>query len=298
MLAVLFFVNRLSEFFLHFWTSGTCGLIWCALNYPVSLKTLLYTLWNQWQLHPFLTMTWVRANLQVRRMWWSSVLPNFLSLFHVMECRCRAHLEMKYSMRQFAIKLWESQGSKKQASSRQVVHRWSQHQFSAQLSCILSSGKQFSTCEHKANESLTTDWHSDRTQVSLKLTEHMNREDGVGENWCARMLLRWWRQLDSCLCTVSALVRDQICKERFVVVIATLITGLLYWQCRTQRLDSVMIIGYVGRSCCQLCHHHSLCFCNHRTQPCCQWSQDEWRSLWFGCMLSHQICKLKIAHDH
>lgn len=43
--------------------------------------------------------------------------------------------------------------------------------------------------------------------------------------------------------------------------------------------DSFMIIGYVGRSCCQLCHHHSLCFCNHRTQPCCQWSQDEWRSL-------------------
>lgn len=152
MLAVLFLVNLLSEFFLHFQTSGTCGLIWCALNYPVSLKALLYTLWNQWQLHPFLAMTSVRANLQVRRMRWSSVLPNFLSLFHVMECRCRAHLEMKYSMRQFAIKLWESQGSKKQASSLQVVHKWSQHQFGARFSRILSSGKQFSTCEHKANE--------------------------------------------------------------------------------------------------------------------------------------------------
>jgi hypothetical protein len=207
MLAVLFLVNLLSEFFLHFQTSGTCGLTWCALNYPVSLKTLLYTLWNRWQLHPLLAMTWVRANLQVRRMWWSSVLPNFLSLFHVMERRCRAHLAMKYSMRQFAIKLWESQGSKKQASSRQVVHRWSQHQFSAQLSCILSSGKQFSTCEHKANESLTTDWLSDRTQVSLTLTEHMKREDGVGENWCASMLLRWWRHVDLCLCALIAFVR-------------------------------------------------------------------------------------------
>lgn len=57
MLAVLFLANFLSEFFLHFWTSGTCGLIRCALNYPVSLKTLLYTLWNQWQLHPFQAMT-------------------------------------------------------------------------------------------------------------------------------------------------------------------------------------------------------------------------------------------------
>lgn len=134
-------------------------------------------------------MTWVRANLQVRRMWWSSVLPNFPSLFYVMECRCRAHLEMKYTVWD---NLQSSCGSHRGPRSKQAVFKLFTDE--ANINLVHSSA---AFC-HQVNNSvpvntkqmsLKTDWHSDRTQVSLTLTEHLNGEDGVGENW--RALMPW-----------------------------------------------------------------------------------------------------------
>jgi hypothetical protein len=166
---------------------------------PVVLYDVLWTI--QCPSRPFFTLCGTSGSCIPSRpspelgqtcRWGGCDGPLFSQIFH--HCFMLWNADAEHTLRWSTVwdNLQSSCGSHRGPRSKQAVFKLFTDE--ANINLVHSSA---AFC-HQVNNSvpvntkqmsLKTDWHSDRTQVSLTLTEHLNGEDGVGENWRA---LRPW----------------------------------------------------------------------------------------------------------